>query len=111
MIDAGALDELEALRSKGLSPELPLMKAVAVPELLAYLDGKLDLTTAIERASRQDTAICQAADDLASPSASRARADGRSSATAHDAVIEPSSAVPLDLLTDLAIKHTVRSTR
>ena len=50
MIESGALAELEELRRRRLDPELPLMKAVAVPELLAHLDGKVDLETALDRA-------------------------------------------------------------
>lgn len=110
MIDAGALDELETLRSKTLSPDLPLMKAVAVPELLAHLDGKLDLTAAVERASaktrqyakRQMTWLRHQLPELEPM---------EEFGDSPDAVIEPSTAVPLDLLTDLAIRHTVRSTR
>jgi len=110
MIDAGAFDEIEALRSKKLSPDLPLMKAVAVPELLAHLEGRLDLVTAVERAAaktrqfakRQMTWLRHQLPEL-EPLAEF----GDSAETA----IEPSAAVPLDLLTDLAIRHTVRSTR
>ncbi|MGH6899559.1 MAG: tRNA (adenosine(37)-N6)-dimethylallyltransferase, partial [Geminicoccaceae bacterium] len=50
MIEAGALTELEELRRRGLDPDLPLMKAVAVPELLARLEGRIDLATATDRA-------------------------------------------------------------
>ncbi|HEM46470.1 MAG TPA: hypothetical protein ENO23_05420 [Alphaproteobacteria bacterium] len=50
MIAHGALDELAALRRRGLSPDLPLMKAVAVPELLAYVSGCVDLDPALARA-------------------------------------------------------------
>jgi tRNA dimethylallyltransferase len=50
MIERGALVELEALRRRRLDPELPLMKAVAVPELLAHLEGRVDLATALDRA-------------------------------------------------------------
>ena len=50
MIAAGALDELQALRQLGLSPDLPLLKAVAVRELLAHLEGRLDLAHALARA-------------------------------------------------------------
>jgi len=53
MIAAGALDELRALRSHGLSPELPLLKAVAVRELLAYLDGRQALEDALAQARMQ----------------------------------------------------------
>ncbi|MEM9494034.1 MAG: tRNA (adenosine(37)-N6)-dimethylallyltransferase MiaA, partial [Myxococcota bacterium] len=37
MIAAGALDELRGLQGLGLPPQLPLLKAVAVRELLAFL--------------------------------------------------------------------------
>ncbi len=51
MIDAGALAELAgaARRAPG-PPDLPLLKAVAVPELLAHLDGRLELAEALARA-------------------------------------------------------------
>ncbi|MGI9508082.1 MAG: tRNA (adenosine(37)-N6)-dimethylallyltransferase MiaA [Geminicoccaceae bacterium] len=110
MIDAGALDELEVLRAKNLPADLPLMKAVAVPELLAHLEGKVDLITAVERAviktrqyaKRQTTWLRHQLPEL------EPMYDFGDSP---DAVIEPSAAVPLDLLTDLAFRHTVRSTR
>jgi len=47
MIDAGALAELEALRAARPDPALPLLRAVAVPEFLAYLEGRLDLARAV----------------------------------------------------------------
>ncbi len=47
MLRAGALDEVEALLSLGLSPTLPAMRAHGVPELAAYLRG----TTSLEAAS------------------------------------------------------------
>ena len=50
MIEAGALVELAALRAARPDPGLPLLKAVAVPELLAHLEGRLDLASALERA-------------------------------------------------------------
>jgi tRNA dimethylallyltransferase len=53
MVAAGALDELQALRGLCLAPELPLLKAVAVRELLAYLEGRLDLASALARATIQ----------------------------------------------------------
>lgn len=53
MIEVGALAELEALRGLGLPPDLPLMKAVAVRELLGYLEGRVDLASALERATIQ----------------------------------------------------------
>jgi tRNA dimethylallyltransferase len=53
MIAAGALDELRALRGLGLSPDLPLLKAVAVRELLAHLEGRQQLQDALARACVQ----------------------------------------------------------
>jgi len=47
MIDAGALAELEALRAARPDPALPLFRAVAVPEFLAYLEGRLDRAAAL----------------------------------------------------------------
>ena len=47
MLEAGALDEVAALLSLGLSPALPVMRAHGVPELAAYLRG----TTSLEAAS------------------------------------------------------------
>jgi tRNA dimethylallyltransferase len=53
MIERGALAEVERLRRRGLDPDLPLMKAHAMPELLAHLEGRIDLATALERATVQ----------------------------------------------------------
>ena len=53
MIGAGALDELRALQRMRLSPDLPLLKAVAVRELLDHLDGRLELAAALARAAMQ----------------------------------------------------------
>ncbi|MEM9809920.1 MAG: tRNA (adenosine(37)-N6)-dimethylallyltransferase MiaA [Pseudomonadota bacterium] len=39
MIEAGALAEVETLKARGLSDQLPVMKALGVPELLAHLAG------------------------------------------------------------------------
>ncbi|NQV22311.1 MAG: tRNA (adenosine(37)-N6)-dimethylallyltransferase MiaA [Rhodospirillales bacterium] len=50
MIEQGALAEVEALLAQNLDPELPIMKALGVPELQAYLEGRLSLDQAIERA-------------------------------------------------------------
>lgn len=51
MIDAGALAEVEALRERSLAPDLPAMKALGVPELLAFLAG--DMTLEAARAAAQ----------------------------------------------------------
>ncbi len=50
MLEAGALDEIDRLRQRALDPELPLMKAVTVPEFMAHLAGEIDLATATARA-------------------------------------------------------------
>jgi tRNA dimethylallyltransferase len=53
MVGAGALEELSALRDLGLAPDLPLFKAVAVRELLEHVEGRLDLKSALDRATIQ----------------------------------------------------------
>jgi tRNA dimethylallyltransferase len=50
MVAGGAIEELRALHRRGLPADLPLMKAVAVPELLAYVSGRVDLETALQGA-------------------------------------------------------------
>ena len=50
MVESGAIEELRALHRRRLPADLPLMKAVAVPELLAYVAGGVDLETALQRA-------------------------------------------------------------
>lgn len=53
MVDAGALDEVRALAAQGLDPGLPLMKALGVPQLLAYEAGDLTLEAAIQQAQKR----------------------------------------------------------
>lgn len=56
MMDKGALDEVRALLELGLDKDLPVMKAVGVPELIAHLNGEITLAKAVElakTASRQ----------------------------------------------------------
>lgn len=50
MIDDGALDEVRALKARGLSSVLPVMRAVGVRPLSAFLDGLLDWDAACENA-------------------------------------------------------------
>lgn len=50
MIAAGALDEVACIAARDLPPELPAMKAVGVPPLLAHLSGTLPLEAAVEQA-------------------------------------------------------------
>jgi tRNA dimethylallyltransferase len=47
MIDQGAVAEVEALLARKLNPNLPVMRAIGVPELSAYLLGKTSLDEAI----------------------------------------------------------------
>jgi tRNA dimethylallyltransferase len=53
MVERGAVDEVRRLRQRGLDPALPIMKAIGVRELGAYLDGEVDLTAAVEAAKMQ----------------------------------------------------------
>lgn len=53
MIEKGALDEVKALKSCNLAPQLPAMKAIGVPELSLVLDGKMRAEDAIETAKMQ----------------------------------------------------------
>ncbi|TAH64656.1 MAG: tRNA (adenosine(37)-N6)-dimethylallyltransferase MiaA [Rhodopseudomonas palustris] len=46
MLEAGALDEVAALRARRLDPLLPAMKAHGVPALIRHLDGELSLSEA-----------------------------------------------------------------
>lgn len=46
MLESGALDEVQILSDLALDPELPAMKALGVPHLLAHLRGELTLEDA-----------------------------------------------------------------
>jgi tRNA dimethylallyltransferase len=46
MLDAGALEEVRALRLRKLDPSLPAMKAHGVPWLIRHLDGEITLDQA-----------------------------------------------------------------
>ena len=50
MLEAGALQEIEALSQLALDPALPAMRAHGVPELMAYGRGELTLEEAERRA-------------------------------------------------------------
>jgi tRNA dimethylallyltransferase len=49
MVDGGAVDEVRALTARGLDPELPVMRAIGVREIAAWLDGEIDRETMLER--------------------------------------------------------------
>lgn len=42
MLDAGAVAEVEALLARGLDPDLPVMRAIGVPEITAWLAGEIE---------------------------------------------------------------------
>ena len=50
MMEKGALLEVMALREKNLDKNLPVMKAIGVPELMAYLNGEYSLEEAVKQA-------------------------------------------------------------
>ena len=41
MIEAGAVAEVEALLARGLDPDLPVMRAIGVPEIAAFIAGDI----------------------------------------------------------------------
>lgn len=49
MLDGGAAAEVEALLARNLSPDLPVMRAIGVPEIAAWLAGRIDRDTMLER--------------------------------------------------------------
>jgi tRNA dimethylallyltransferase len=54
MMAAGAVDEVRALLARGLPDDRPVLKAVGVPPLAAYLAGQSTLDAAVAKA-QQDT--------------------------------------------------------
>ena len=53
MWDKGAVDEVKTLLKRGLAPNLPVMKAVGVPQIARYLKGEIDQMAAIEEAQTE----------------------------------------------------------
>jgi tRNA dimethylallyltransferase len=53
MVGAGALEEVRALLALGLSPELPVMRALGVAPLAAHLRGEMPLVAAVEAAKAE----------------------------------------------------------
>ena len=49
----GALDEVRALMGLGLDPGLPVMRALGVGPLVRHLDGREELSTAVEAAKTE----------------------------------------------------------
>lgn len=52
MIERGALDEVAALLARNLDPDLPVMRAIGVPDLAALLRREIDLAAAIALGSQ-----------------------------------------------------------
>ena len=52
MLERGALAEVEALLARRLDPDLPVMRAIGVPEIAAYLAGEATLSEAEARAAQ-----------------------------------------------------------
>ena len=51
MLEQGAIGEVEALLARGLDPAMPVMRAIGVPEIAAFLKGDSDIDTCIARGS------------------------------------------------------------
>jgi tRNA dimethylallyltransferase len=49
MMERGAIDEVEALLARNLPQDAPVMRAIGVPEISAYLKGAISRAEAIER--------------------------------------------------------------
>jgi tRNA dimethylallyltransferase len=54
MLEEGAVEEVRALCARGLAPSLPVMRAIGVPEIMAWLAGEIDRPTMLASA-RQAT--------------------------------------------------------
>jgi tRNA dimethylallyltransferase len=48
MVEMGAIDEVRALLGRDLDPQLPVMRAIGVPELSAFIEGHVTKAKAIE---------------------------------------------------------------
>ena len=56
MIEVGAIDEVERLLARNLDPDLPVMRAIGVPEIAAFLRGETSreaMLTAGQQATRR----------------------------------------------------------
>lgn len=52
MLDAGAIEEVEAFMARDLDPDLPAMKALGVPPLMAFLRGEMSREEAVDLSKR-----------------------------------------------------------
>lgn len=49
MVTGGGVEEVEALIARNLSPDLPVMRAIGVPEIAGWLRGEMDRATMLDR--------------------------------------------------------------
>ncbi len=59
MVEMGCIDEVEKLYKRKLSPSLPAMKALGVPELIEYLSGKTGVYQAVQNAKLHTRQYCK----------------------------------------------------
>lgn len=52
MVDAGAIQEVEALLARVLDPALPVMRAIGVPELAGFVRGEWPIDEALRRGAQ-----------------------------------------------------------
>lgn len=52
MLDQGAIAEVETLLARGLDPELPVMRAIGVPEIAAWLAGEIEADEVVASGSQ-----------------------------------------------------------
>jgi len=52
MIESGAIEEVEALLARKLDPSLPIMRAIGVREIAAFLAGEIDREEMVRRGSQ-----------------------------------------------------------
>lgn len=52
MLDKGAIAEVEALLARGLDPDLPVMRAIGVPEIAAWLAGEIEAEEVVASGSQ-----------------------------------------------------------
>ncbi|WP_066527987.1 tRNA (adenosine(37)-N6)-dimethylallyltransferase MiaA [Erythrobacter sp. CCH5-A1] len=52
MLDNGAIAEVEALLARGLDPDLPVMRAIGVPEIAAWLAGEIEADAVVASGSQ-----------------------------------------------------------
>jgi tRNA dimethylallyltransferase len=49
MMERGAIEEVHGLLARGLDPKLPVMRAIGVREIAAYLAGEISREEAVKR--------------------------------------------------------------